>query len=80
MLVPLLFLLYINDIGIDLTSKIRLFADDSLLFGVLKINADAQSLQGYLSRLYEWADKWQMVLNPEKCYILSINRKKLPVV
>ena len=80
MLVPLLFLLYINDIGIDLTSKIRLFADDSLLFGVVKINADAQSLQENLSRLYEWADKWQMVLNPEKFYVLSISRKKLPVV
>ena len=31
-LVPLMFLLYINDIGNDITSKIRLFADDSLLY------------------------------------------------
>ena len=29
---PLMFLLYINDIGNDITSKIRLFADDSLLY------------------------------------------------
>ena len=29
---PLMFLLYINDIGDDIKSKLRLFADDSLLF------------------------------------------------
>ena len=77
---PLLFLLYINDIGNDLTSKIRLFADDSLLFGVVKTDTDSQNLQGNLNRLCEWADKWQMVFNPEKCYVRSIHRKKLPMV
>ena len=77
---PLLFLLYINDIGNDLTSKIRLFADDSLLFGVVKTDTDSRNLQGNLNRLCEWADKWQMVFNPEKCYVLSIHRKKLPIV
>ncbi len=48
---PLLYLLYINNIGNDLTSKIRLFADDSLLFGVVKTDIDAQNLQGNLHRL-----------------------------
>ena len=28
---PLLFLLYVNDIGKDITSNIRLFADDCIL-------------------------------------------------
>lgn len=68
---PLLFLLYINDIGNDLTSKIRLFADDSLLFGVVKNDTDAQKLQENLNSLCEWADKWQMVFNPDKCYVLT---------
>ena len=54
--------------------------DNSLLFGVVKNDADAQSLQGNLNRHSELTDKWQMVLNPEKCYVLSIHRKKLPVV
>ena len=37
-------------------------------------------IQKNLNRLCEWADKRQMMLNPEKCYVLSIHRKKLSVV
>ena len=30
---PLMFLLYINDIGLQITSELGLFADDSVLYG-----------------------------------------------
>ncbi len=61
-----LFLLNTIDIGNDLTLRIRLFADDSLLFGVVKNYTHARNLQENLNQLCEWADKWQMVLNPDK--------------
>ena len=32
---PLMFLLYINDIGLKIVSELRLFADDSILYGVV---------------------------------------------
>ena len=32
---PLMFLLYINVIGLKITSELRLFADDSILYGVV---------------------------------------------
>ena len=32
---PLMFLLYINDIGLQITSELGLFADDSILYGVV---------------------------------------------
>jgi hypothetical protein len=41
----LMFFLYINDIGNDITSKIRLFADDSLLYLAISTKHDCKWLQ-----------------------------------
>jgi hypothetical protein len=73
---PLLFLLYINDIEKDLTSSIRLFADDSAVYRRIDTEEDAHALQLDLFRLQEWADKWQMSFNVAKCKTLRITRKK----
>ena len=32
---PLMFLIYINDIGLNINSRIRLFADDTLLYATV---------------------------------------------
>jgi len=37
---PLLFLLYVNDICTGIRSSIRLFADDCVLYRVIKITED----------------------------------------
>ena len=42
---PLLFLLYINDIVSDITSEIRLFADDCILYRAIKDPSDSAALQ-----------------------------------
>ena len=39
---PLMFLSYINDIGNVITSKIRLFADDSLLYLAISTKDDCK--------------------------------------
>ena len=57
---PSLFLSYLNNIGNELASTIRLVADDSLLVGVMKNDADLQNPQGNQNRLCEWVDKWQV--------------------
>ena len=54
---PLLFLLYINDIENNLTSKIRLFADDSALYRKIDTLADSHSLQQDILRLQDWAGR-----------------------
>ena len=41
---PLMFLIDINDIGENITSTLRLFADDSLLYRAVEIPQDSQSL------------------------------------
>ena len=76
---PLLFILYINDINANTTSSIRLFADDALLYRIIRTEQDAEELQKDLSQLCRWADVWQMDFNATKCHLLSVTRKKVPI-
>ncbi|XP_074616985.1 uncharacterized protein LOC141876332 isoform X2 [Acropora palmata] len=75
---PLMFLIYINDIGEHITSNLRLFADDSLLYSAIDIPQDCLALQEDLDKLSQWSYKWQMSFNVSKCKSLSITRKRNP--
>ena len=72
---PLLFLCHINDLPLSVTSKVRLFADDCLLYRTITSQQDHIALQKDLSELERWANKWGMRFNAKKCYIMSINCK-----
>ncbi|XP_070206189.1 uncharacterized protein [Littorina saxatilis] len=74
MLGPLLFLVHINDLTASVSSHVRLFADDCLLYREINSFTDHQSLQQDLRHLEEWAVTWGMRFNASKCYILSINK------
>lgn len=69
---PLLFLIYINDMPPQVTSTLRLFADDSLLYRTITSNKDIAMLQNDLDSLASWASKWQMRFNVSKCEHASI--------
>ncbi len=71
---PLLFLCYINDITHSISSKMRLFADDCLIYRDITCTEDQIELQRDLTTLENWATKWGMKFNPTKCYILSVSR------
>jgi len=60
---PVLFLIYINDIVINVQSEIRLFADDILLYRAIKTPSDHEILQNDLNTLTKWASDWMMELN-----------------
>ena len=60
---PLYFLLFVNDISNDITSNIKLLADDTLLYGLAHNFYDAISLQSDLDKLVKWAKLWQMAFN-----------------
>ena len=77
---PTLFLLYINDINNNVNSTVRLFADDSLLYRPIWSQTDHEILQKDLEMLTSWANKWQMSFNVSKCKVLSITKKRLPLV
>jgi hypothetical protein len=77
---PLMFLLYINDIGENIGSSVRLFADDSLVYMAVSSRNDCQRLQDDLTTMVNWSKKWQMTFNPSKCYTLRITKGKQPVI
>ena len=69
---PLLFLCHINDLPECVTSEVRLFADDCLLYRRIRSIKDQLILQQDLKHLEIWAQKWGMRFNAKKCYVLSI--------
>ena len=72
---PLFFLVFINDIGENLNSSTRLFADDCVIYREISNQSDRISLQDDLDRLYRWTQLWQLPLNLTKCNSLSITSK-----
>ena len=64
---PILFLIFINDISDGITSNIRLFADDTIIYPNIKNTEDAEKLQTDLHTLERWSREWQMEFHPSKC-------------
>ena len=75
---PLNYLCHINYLPQRVTSKVRLFADDCLLYRPIHSPRDQLLLQQDLSALETWAEDWNMRFNVSKCYLMSIHRSKHP--
>ena len=71
----LLFFCHINDLPLSVSSQVRLFADDCLLYRKIKSQKDHITLQNGMLELDKWATKWGMHFNAKKCYVMSINGK-----
>ena len=56
---PVLFLCHIDDLPCSVTSQVRLFADNCLLYRTIRTQADHISLQNDLTEL----EKWVMCFN-----------------
>ena len=76
---PALFLVYINDICEEVSSSIRLFADDCVLYRSIHTRDDHIALQQDLSTLADWADLWDMAFNVKKCAHMCISLKRHPL-
>ena len=63
---PLLFLVYINDLTNNISSSMRLFADDSSLFAIVRNTQETHDkLVNDLSTISAWAHQWKMQFNPD---------------
>ena len=63
---PLLFLIYIHDLPKELKSNVKLFADDTSLFTVVKDkNEIANIINNNLLQISKWAYNWKMLFNPD---------------
>ena len=73
---PLLFNIYVNDLHLHLRSKIFQYADDTFLFRVINDDSDVQFLQNDLATLHWWSENNALQLNPQKCQVMCISRRK----
>ena len=62
---PLLFLIYINDLCNDLTTNVKLFADDALFSIFHNMNTSATNLSNDLKKIKNCAIQWRMNFNPD---------------
>ena len=59
---PSLFTIFINDIPNDITSNVKIFADDTKLYNSAHLN---HLIQEDLNHLLQWANKWLLPFNIE---------------
>ena len=71
-----MFLIYINDIGDNLSSRLRLFADDAVIYRLVKSSDDQNDLRNDLDKISVWCEKWQLTLNKEKCEVIHMSTKR----
>ena len=63
---PLLFLIYINDLERNIKSNVKFFADDTMLYSMVKDPAiSANNLNHDLDIIQQWAYQWKMEFNPD---------------
>ena len=63
---PTLFLIYIDDLERNIKSNIKFFADDTMLFSIVKDPViSANNLNHDLGTIQQWAYQWKMEFNPD---------------
>lgn len=77
----ILFLIYINNLPDTITSSIRLFADDCVIYRNICEPSDPSQLQTDLNTISAWCNTWLMKLNVDKCKYMRLTRtiKHTPV-
>lgn len=74
---PLLFIIYVNDLDINLASTLSKFADDTKIGGKVETIEDKIKIQADLDKIAEWSLKWKMDFNVDKCNVLHIGSKNV---
>jgi len=76
---PILFLVHINDISENITSNIRVFADDCLCYREIDSLEDCDILQQDINKLSNWAQAWGMRFQHVKCNMMTLSRKNYSI-
>ena len=72
---PVLFVCYINDLPDEIHTNVKLFADDTKIYADVSKKNGSEELQEDITRLDEWASKWQLSFNSSKCKVMHIGNK-----
>ena len=76
---PLLFNLFINDIGLNLTSVFLLFADDLKIFRKVTSKRDQDLIKNDLLEMSRWCNRKNMSLNTDKYFSIRFSRLRTEV-
>ena len=75
-LAPPLYILYANDISkMFKYIKIKMYADDVILYAIADNPNDHKLIQNDLNNLIHWADSWQLKINFDKCHVIHFGNK-----
>ena len=78
---PILFLIFVNDLGsVFDSSSCLLFADDLKIYRRIDSMNDCLLLQGDIDRLTSWCSQNNVELNISKCKFISFTRKRQPTL
>ena len=72
---PVLLALYVNEIPDLVKSTMKMYADDSKLFGKASTEADTLQIQEDLDVLSKWSEKWLLKFNVSKCKVMHCGRQ-----
>ena len=67
---PVLFLIYVNEIPSLISSKTKMFADDTKIYRAIRDDQDSYHLQNDLATLERWSKDWLLLFNPLKCKVM----------
>jgi len=70
---PVLFLIFINDLELDVLNSIFKFADDTKILGKAASDEDCLKLQNDLNTLCNWSDRCLMKFKVAKCKVIHIH-------
>ncbi len=75
---PLLFIIDTNDLQhcISPGTSMYMYADDTAIFRPVINQVDAYALQSVLNNIISWSNKNGIILNPSKCALLPISRRR----
>ena len=65
------FVAFINEV---VSSVCSMYADDTKVYNTVKNTFQKLQLQGDLDRLVDWADKWQLRFNADKCKVIHLGQ------
>ena len=69
---PLLFILYVSNVPDLIESNLKMFADDTKIYSVIKSFHDSLKLQHDINKLMQWSSVWLLRFNAAKCKVMQI--------
>jgi hypothetical protein len=77
---PLFFIMFINDISVNIESNILMYADDLKVYRKISNTHDCEMLQRDIIRIQEWCNCNNLFLNVQKCHAMSYTNKSTTIL